>query len=138
MTRHLAPKRPPIHMIDTEADTLGALALSAEVRLPQVSHLLLQEISRATLHTAGRMPGDVVTMHSRVEFVDETTGKRRAVQLVYPQNADIASDRISIMTPVGAGLIGLREGQSIRWPDRDGHERALTVVGVTQPQDADV
>jgi regulator of nucleoside diphosphate kinase len=56
------------------------------------------------------------------------------VQLVYPAEADIEAGRISILTPIGAGLIGLREGQSILWPDREGRERRLTVVRVTQPQ----
>ena len=36
------------------------------------------------------------------------------------------------MTPVGAGLIGLREGQSILWPDRDGRERELAIIRVRQ------
>ena len=35
-------------------------------------------------------------------------------------------------TPVGAGLIGLRVGQSISWPDRGGHERLLTIENVTR------
>ncbi|WP_204350847.1 GreA/GreB family elongation factor [Klebsiella pneumoniae] len=45
----------------------------------------------------------------------------------------MAANRISVITPVGAGLIGLREGDSILWPDRDGHERTLSVVKVIQP-----
>ncbi|MEX6723249.1 nucleoside diphosphate kinase regulator [Sphingosinicellaceae bacterium M-36] len=125
--------RPPVYMIDSEADALAALALGAEARLPQVAALLLEEIDRAELRRADEMPADVVTMMSTVEFTDENSGSRRAVQLVYPQEADIAAGRISILTPVGAGLIGLREGQSIRWPDRDGQEHVLRVLHVRQP-----
>ena len=116
MTRRTAPKRPPVHMIDAEADTLADLAIGAQDRLPQVSDLLLQEISRARIHRADRIPGDVVTMNAHVEFVDEASSATRIVQLVYPRQADIAANRISILTPIGAGLIGLREGQSILWP----------------------
>lgn len=136
MTNSKGGKRPPIHMIDSEADTLANLALGAEERLPQVSALLMEEIGRARIHKAGQIPADVVTMHATVEFVDEATGTARTVQLVYPRDADIAAGRISIMTPVGAGLIGLREGQSIRWPDREGHERTLSIVKVHQAQEA--
>lgn len=133
MTTPKPRRRPSIHMIDSEADALADLAVSVEKRMPQVSELLLEEISRATIHSPAKMPRDVVTMSSEVEFIDEASGAARKVHLVYPQDADIASGRISILTPIGAGLIGLRAGQSIRWPDRDGHERALTIVAVTQP-----
>jgi regulator of nucleoside diphosphate kinase len=34
------------------------------------------------------------------------------------------------MTHVGAGLLGLTQGQSILWPDREGRRRTLRVVGV--------
>ena len=40
---------------------------------------------------------------------------------------------ISVLTPVGAGLIGLRPDQVITWPDREGHARRLRVVEVRSP-----
>ncbi|HMO74314.1 MAG TPA: nucleoside diphosphate kinase regulator [Sphingopyxis sp.] len=135
MTQNSKTKRPPVTMIDTQADRLTELALSQEERLPRVSALLLQEIDRATIRSADRIPADVVTMEAKVTFVDEGNGAERTVQLVYPRDADISAGRISILTPVGAGLIGLREGQSIVWPDRDGHERALSIVKVEQAAD---
>lgn len=133
MTQKKAGKRPPIHMIDRESEKLANLALSVEARLPQVCEMLLDEIERAKIHTADKIPADVVTMESQVEFVDESTGASRTVQLVYPNDADIALGRISILTPIGAGLIGLRDGQSISWPDREGHERQLRIIRVTRP-----
>lgn len=132
MTSTKASRRPPIHMIDTEADALTDMAMAVEERLPQVSELLLTEIGRATIHSAGRIPANVVTMQATVRFRDEASGKEHTYQLVYPREADISAGRISILTPVGAGLIGLREGQSILWPDREGRERTLTIVQVTQ------
>ncbi|NIJ21780.1 regulator of nucleoside diphosphate kinase [Sphingomonas naasensis] len=127
-TQRKAASRPPIHMIDAEAEMLADLALSVERRMPAVSALLLREAGRARLHRAADIPGDVVTMGSRVEFVDETHGVPRTVTLVYPCEADISEGRISILTPVGAALIGLRAGQSIFWPDR-----ILTVFEVRHP-----
>ncbi|MDR2856934.1 MAG: nucleoside diphosphate kinase regulator [Novosphingobium sp.] len=130
-----AAARPPIHMIEEEADKLSDLALSIEDRLPQVSELLIRETSRASLHSAASLPADVVAMGSFVEFVDEGTGSCRTIQLVYPPEADISAGRVSILTPIGAGLIGLREGQSILWPDREGHERRLVIRKVRQQAD---
>lgn len=129
--KHVA--RPPVHMIDTQADALSDLALRTEDRNPEVSALLLEEITRAKIHVAAKIPGDVVTMHARVEFVDESRGVPHVVELVWPGEADFAAGRLSVMTPTGAGLIGLREGGSIDWPDRGGRERRLTIVNVTQP-----
>ena len=127
-----AAHRPPIHMIDSEAEALTNLAIGAEDRHPDVSEMLLQEIGRARLHPAAKIPADAVTMLSTVEFTDKATGATRTLQLVYPKDADIAQGRISILTPVGAGLIGLRAGQSIIWPDRHGKERVLTIEKVAQ------
>jgi len=132
MTQAPAGRRPAIQMIDSEADALTNLALGAEERLPEVSALLLDEIARARVIEAERMPADTVTMGSTVDFVDEASGTERRVQLVYPRAADIEAGRISILTLVGAGLIGLREGQSIDWPDRSGKPRRLRICAVQQ------
>jgi regulator of nucleoside diphosphate kinase len=128
-----AAERPAIHMIDEESDKLAGLALSVEHRLPEIADLLLTEIERAEIHSADDMPPGIVTMMSTVEFVDEGSDTRRTVQLVYPPDADISQGRISILTPIGAGLIGLAKGQSILWPDREGHKRRLKIVKVSRP-----
>jgi len=128
-----ASARPPaIRMIDAESERLSALALNASTCQPTVADLLLAEIERARLLPAADMPRDVVTMGAEVEFVDQRSGEQRAVRLVWPPEADIDAGRVSVLTPVGAGLIGLSEGQSIDWPDRDGHRRTLRVVRVRQ------
>lgn len=131
MNTQQAVKRPPIVLATDEADALADLAVAVSTRHPNVSRLLLEELERAEVLPADKMPADVVTMGATVEFVVEATGERRTVQLVYPKEADIAEGRISILTPVGAGLIGLRVGQSISWPDRSGHQRLLTIENVT-------
>lgn len=133
MDKRANPPLPPIHLLEAEADALTNLALSAADRLPQISELLLHEIGRATIHSPDTIARDVVTMHATIDFIDEASGARRSVELVYPKDADISAGRISIMTPIGAGLIGLREGQSILWPDRDGRQRHLKVLAVVQP-----
>lgn len=125
--------RPVIHVIIDECDSLSALALSAEHRHPQSASMLLAELDRAELRVAIDMPPETVTMNSSVEFIDEESGVRRVVQLVYPNDADIGAGRISILTPIGAGLIGMSAGYAIPWPDRDGRVRSLRIVSVTPP-----
>lgn len=124
--------RPPIHLIDSEAETLANLALAAGPD-HEAASMLLTEIERAETHTAETLPAGVISMGSVAVFVDESSGARRGVELVYPREADIAAGRISILTLVGAGLIGLSEGQTICWPDRSGRERMLRIESVRPP-----
>lgn len=126
--------RPAINLIPDECDALWALAVSAEHKHPQSSALLLAELDRAQLCERGDLPAQTVVMNSRIDFVDEGTGARRTVTLVYPNDADIGAGRISILTPVGAGLIGVSAGCSIRWPDREGNDRMLRIVSVAPPE----
>lgn len=131
-----AKARPPILLCESDADRIADLAVGVETRLPQVSAMLLKEIDRARVVRDGALPADVVGMGSRVRFRDESTGTERTVRLVYPHEADIAAGKVSILTPIGAGLIGLREGQSIRWEDRDGHPKVLQVIAVGEELDS--
>jgi regulator of nucleoside diphosphate kinase len=128
--------RPRIHLIEAEADRLYELAEGLSRSQPALSELLLGEIERAELHDAGDLPQGVVSVGSRVAFVDETTGARREVSLVYPQHADLEAGRLSVLTHVGAGLLGLSEGQRIAWPDREGREHRLHVLKVTPAAEA--
>ena len=138
MERHALPpdNRPAISLTASEFDALSGLAMNAENRDPRSASMLLAELDRAQLCEPGELPDQTVVMNSRIEFIDEGTDARRTVELVYPRDADIAVGRVSIMTPIGAGLIGMTAGSSIRWPDRDGHDRLLRVVSVTSPAES--
>ena len=134
MNSHMAGReRPPIHVLAQESDLVAGLALTVEPRQPVVAAMLLEEIERAELHDPDTMPADAVRLGSGISFMDERAGTMRSVHLVLPVDADITEGRISILTPVGAALYGLRAGDAIEWPDIDGNERRITIMGVTQP-----
>ena len=136
MGNHAAGElRPPIHLLAAESDLVATLALQAEHRNPLVAAMLLEEIERAEIHEPETLPDEVVTLGSSVEFVDTTTGQVRTVELVLPARANIALGRISILTPMGAALYGLMAGQSIDWPNLDGHSRRIRILRVRQPFD---
>jgi regulator of nucleoside diphosphate kinase len=126
--------RPPIILSTTDAERLSDLAERMEHSAPKVAGLLLDELERAEVRPDHLVPAHVVGMEAVVEFVDEGRGAARTVQLVYPGDADIGEGKVSVFTPIGAGLIGLAAGQSILWPDRDGHERRLKIVRVARPR----
>ena len=95
---------------------------------------LAEELDRAEIVAPEAAPADLVTMHSRCRFAS-SSGEEREVTLVYPGEEDVAQGRISIVTPVGSALLGLRVGQSISFAGADGHSRALTLKAVTwQPE----
>ena len=129
-----APVRPPITLSETEGDLLYTLACAAQDTSAMAASLLLEELARAEFCSADSLPADVVTMGSRVVFLDEETGEEHAVELVYPRAADMEQGRVSVLTPVGAGLIGLRRGSAIDWPNRLGAIRRLRIIEVIQPE----
>ena len=124
--------RPQIHLLASESDLVAGLALQVEHRQPAVAAMLLDEIERAQLHDVETLPEDAVRLGSDVDFVDEKTSQLRKVRLVVPALANIAEGRISILTPMGAALYGVRTGDSIDWPDLDGKSRKIRIVRVLQ------
>ncbi len=75
------------------------------------------------------LPG-LVAMESEVTFRDDISGQERTVTLVYPEAANVDAGKISILTPIGAALIGLSVGQTIEFQTPAGGWRALTVLQV--------
>jgi regulator of nucleoside diphosphate kinase len=121
--------KPPIVVSDTDYARLTTLARDAEKRFPRAANDLLAEMERAQIVPPGALPQRVVRMGSHVVFRADD-GRTRNVELVFPGRADIGAGRVSILTPIGAALIGLAEGQSITWQTREGQTRRLTIVSV--------
>lgn len=122
-------RRPRITIIRTDADKLALLAATMSDRVPDVAETLLAEIDRAHVVADSKARDDIVRMGSAVRY-SVLGGGTRDVTLVYPGEADIAQGKVSVMTPIGAALLGLSAGQSISWKARDGREHVLTVQSV--------
>ncbi|WP_152012458.1 MULTISPECIES: nucleoside diphosphate kinase regulator [unclassified Bosea (in: a-proteobacteria)] len=125
-------RKPKIIVGEIDHERLTGLATTALERIPEVAEELLAEMDRAKVVPPAKLPADVVRMGSFVTF-DSDSAQHRRVQLVYPGEADIEQGRISVLTPIGAALIGLAAGQSIAWTARDGKKHVLTVTAVEQP-----
>ncbi len=135
MTHPAKPRRTRAPKIVINANDLGhieALAEGAIQRNPAMADRLLDEIGRARVVAPAKMPKNVVSMGSTVTYRDETTGLEKSVILVFPEDADIAQQRISLMTPIGVALLGLAEGAAFYWDTRDNQRRTLTVIHVEQ------
>ena len=122
---------PDIVVAEREYETLSALAAVAVHRMPEVAESLLFELDRATVIDSNAVPPGIVRLGSRVSYLAE--GAERRITLVMPSEADISAGRVSILTPIGAALIGLSTGQTITWTARDGRTHRLQVIAVEQP-----
>jgi regulator of nucleoside diphosphate kinase len=98
--------------------------------------LLARELARARVLSSAEPPPDLVTMHATVRFRDDAERIETAA-LVYPGEETDGAGRISVVTPRGAALIGLSEGQSIAYEADDGRAGRLTVLQVLAQAEAD-
>jgi regulator of nucleoside diphosphate kinase len=120
---------PQIVVSTVDYERLTDLANASLQRQPAVAQELLDELDRAKVVDASAVPADVVRMGSTVTFKSDD-GQTRTLKLVYPVDESLNEHRISVMTPVGAALIGLAVGQSISWTALDGKHHRLTVTDV--------
>jgi len=123
---------PTITLTSSFHERLSDLAFAAGSRLPDVAEYLERELDRARVVSDDALPPSVVTIGSHVTFVDCDTAQQHSVTLVWPMEEDASRHRLSVMTPVGAALIGLRAGQSIGWKNRVGTWRRLRVEAVSR------
>ena len=130
MASQLDTTLPTVVIDEAYYDRLESLALGGMERSLAAAERLLEELERAEVLPSEQVPANVVNIGSKVIYRDEDTGQNHSAVLVFPGEADISQQRISVLTPVGAAPIGLSEGQSINWLSRDGRERRLTVLEV--------
>lgn len=128
-------RKPAIVIAQSDQEALMRLAAAGPRRGAEASDELFEELARARIVPDGRLPRDVVRLGSTLRFRTDTGGER-VVTLVLPGEADIAQGKVSVLTPIGAALIGLSAGQSIDWTARDGRSHKLTVESVEGAGDA--
>lgn len=96
---------------------------------------LVHELQRAIIVAPCAVPCDVVTMNARVRFRLDDVEEPREVTLVWPGRGDSLLGRLSVLTPIGSALIGMREGETNAWQGLDGRRRSVTVLKVLyQPE----
>lgn len=120
--------RPQIVVAQTEHRQLLVMAAGGS---SSAAETLLEEMERARVVPDHKLPLDIVCMGSQVQYRTNNDDLKN-VTLVYPAQADISAGRISVLTPVGAALIGLRTGQTITWRAPNGSKHVLTVISVIQ------
>jgi regulator of nucleoside diphosphate kinase len=104
-------------------------------RLPSRAAQIEDVLDSAAVVPSRQVSPDVVTMYSQVLLLDTATAERSQLTLCYPADAEPAAGFVSVLSPVGRSLLGLRVGCVARWPTPAGDERAAEIVAILfQPE----
>lgn len=130
----------PIHVTEQDKsrleDMIGAIIRSGKKRDDFSS--LIAELNRATVVSAKSISPNVVTMNSKVSIIDVDTSEKMKFTLVYPEDADAGENKISILSPIGSGMLGYKVGDEFQWAVPAGI-RKFTIAKVNhQPEAASI
>lgn len=131
----LPARQPQVYITEQDLERLHDIVGNRSDQLPG-PRMLLEELSRAIIVSADEAPRRFVRLNSLVSFEDTHSGTVREVQLVSPVEADVDQGRISVLTPVGAALIGLTRGAEFTWSDPSGRRHAVKVLDVGDLHDS--
>lgn len=97
---------------------------------------LEQELNRANIVSSENIPPDSITMNSKVLLKDLDLGEETTYTLVYPEDADLSENKISVLAPIGTAILGFREGDVIDWKVPAGIVKLKVEKIIYQPEAA--
>lgn len=108
-------KNLPIIICERDAARLRKLVDTRGISDENIERLK-NELGRARIVPEFELPPGVIAMNSTVELEDLEDGEIMTYTLVYPENADVESGRISILAPLGMAMLGFKVGDEFEWP----------------------
>ena len=95
---------------------------------------LSEELKHATIVESKDIPNNIITMNSLVRVVDLNYEEETLYSLVYPDNADITKNKLSILAPIGTALLGYSVGDTIEWDVPEGSIKLYIKEILYQPE----
>jgi regulator of nucleoside diphosphate kinase len=95
---------------------LGTMLQSAQalgMERQEYLHALEADLECARGADQAEVPPDLVTMNSTVELRDLDTDEIETYTIVYPERADVARERISVLAPIGRAVLASRVGDVV-------------------------
>lgn len=133
-------KETNIHITKTDEERLRKLIDFSRERENGVSRANLnrleEELDRAQVVDSQDVPADVITMRSTVRLKDLMTGEEMIYWLAFPTEANFDEGKISVLAPVGTGMLGYRRGDVIEWKVPSGVRRLKVEDVLYQPESA--
>ena len=146
MTMQVRPSRQanngiknPIYVTTQDKQRLEDLLMEVEASDPRKHgdlKALTEELRRAVIVDPKDVSGDVITMNSHAEMRDLESGETVAFTLVFPTEANIDEEKISVLAPIGAGMLGYRVGDEFEWNVPGGLRRMKVTKVDYQPEAA--
>jgi len=124
---------------DADLQRLKELIIEARRLEPRGNEYLTrleQELADAQILPPSAIPADVVTMNSTVRLLDLDSQDIMDLTLVFPEEANVDENKISVLAPIGTAVLGYRAGDEISWPVPDGVRRFVVVEVLYQPEAA--
>ena len=97
---------------------------------------LEMELNRSILVAPQDVPADVITMNSRVCLFDLDNEDELTCTLVFPNEADISQNKISVLAPIGTAMLGYSVGDTFEWEVPAGLARFRVKEILYQPEAA--
>jgi regulator of nucleoside diphosphate kinase len=123
---------------ERDFDRLNDLVHSPRLRTthaPMVA-TLEQELGRGRVVPPTSVPKGVVTMNSKVRFIDLGTRARETYTLVYPGDANVEDAKVSVLAPLGSALLGASVGDVVECRTPGGVRRLKIDRVLYQPEAA--
>ena len=127
-------------IIITEKDRVRLQEIVSDILLTEVDGVdhvraLDAEMRRARVVPSGKVPSDVITMNSKV-VLSFDGGEDEEYTLVYPDEANLAENKLSVLSPVGTAILGYRAGDVVNWEVPEGNVTIAIKSVVYQPEAA--
>lgn len=127
------PAAPTLYL--TELDVTRLEGIASRAGTAELDEMLDALLTRAAIVAPDAIPRDVVTMNSRVICALEGEAAPRTWTLVYPDDANLADGRLSVLSPIGQALLGARAGKTIDYRLPGGTAQRVTIVEIAfQPE----
>jgi len=127
----------PVYMTSFDMERLESLIQthrsSSPKRKAQIDRLE-KELDRAVIVDPKDIPADVVTMNTKLRLRDETSGEEMVLSLVFPADANLEKNRVSVLAPIGTALLGYRVGDIIEWEVPSGTKTFRITETLYQPE----
>jgi regulator of nucleoside diphosphate kinase len=111
---------------------LNVSAYASDFEVQRSLLKLSEELKSAHIVDKEDVPDDVIRLNSKVTVVSDS-GWERTLQVVVPMEKDLNLNKISILAPMGAALIGYSKNDTITWDFPSGTQQ-LKITNVAQEE----
>lgn len=124
---------PPISIASGDFNRLKKVAVEAVSKRHPIGRFLLSELERATVHEPASVPDRCARLDDWVTFRADENEPLESRVLVLPDGFRNSALHLSVLSPLGAALIGLHAGSRMRYVGFDGVSHIAAVENFDPP-----